>query len=159
MICRSCRVHILSRLSLSARPFPSTAKASPQWRIPQSSRRTYATAAGDSASTAETAAENGPNGKTAAVVSSVQGGMRLDGINYLKNKTEVVAMNDEEYPDWLWSLLDEKKEAGAHGGVDPSCTSSEPPSTTEFSSRSELCLSAFTRRIYISISYRLTANP
>ncbi|PYH41930.1 mitochondrial 54S ribosomal protein mL54 [Aspergillus saccharolyticus JOP 1030-1] len=48
-------------------------------------------------------------------------GTKMNGLNYFKNKPDVVALEDSEYPDWLWGLLDEKKKGKAEqGGVDPS---------------------------------------
>ena len=32
----------------------------------------------------------------------------LQGINYLKGQGPVVALADEEYPEWLWSVLEPK---------------------------------------------------
>ena len=42
----------------------------------------------------------------ATAVSSVAAGTVLKGIGYHANKPEPVAMPDEEYPAWLWKLLD-----------------------------------------------------
>jgi large subunit ribosomal protein L54 len=57
-----------------------------------------------------------PKGKEPAALreprSSVPAGTRLDGLNYLKNKQTPLALEDHEYPEWLWSLLDEAKTAG-----------------------------------------------
>ncbi|KAK7520061.1 mitochondrial 54S ribosomal protein mL54 [Phyllosticta citriasiana] len=39
------------------------------------------------------------------VQSSVPAGTPLKGLNFLKNKTDPVAMEDSEYPDWLWRIL------------------------------------------------------
>lgn len=36
-------------------------------------------------------------------------GTTLKGLNYFKNKPDPVAMEDSEYPEWLWTLLDERK--------------------------------------------------
>ncbi|TFK46671.1 hypothetical protein OE88DRAFT_1601035, partial [Heliocybe sulcata] len=33
----------------------------------------------------------------------------LNGVNYLKGQPEVLALPDEEYPQWLWTLLDKKE--------------------------------------------------
>lgn len=41
--------------------------------------------------------------------SSVKAGTPLKGLAYLKNKDPPVALEDHEYPDWLWGLLDQKK--------------------------------------------------
>lgn len=46
---------------------------------------------------------------TSGVVSSVPAGTPLKGLNYLKNQTDPVAMEDHEYPAWLWEVLSEKK--------------------------------------------------
>jgi large subunit ribosomal protein L54 len=56
--------------------------------------------------------------------SSCPAGTKLNGLNYFKNKPEVLAKEDHEYPDWLWDLLgDSSKSAKAEkGGVDPSST-------------------------------------
>ncbi|KAJ1862430.1 hypothetical protein LPJ73_000752 [Coemansia sp. RSA 2703] len=42
-----------------------------------------------------------------AVVSSATPGTVLKGLNIYKEGKDPVALKDEEYPDWLWSLLDE----------------------------------------------------
>ncbi|WEW58575.1 hypothetical protein PRK78_004043 [Emydomyces testavorans] len=51
------------------------------------------------------------------VTSSVVAGTRLLGLNYLKNKPEVLAMDDNEYPDWLWNLLDNSSAKSAKSGA------------------------------------------
>nr|POF12859.1 54s ribosomal protein l37, mitochondrial [Quercus suber] len=48
-------------------------------------------------------------------VSSVRAGTVLKGLNFLKNKPEPVALEDREYPDWLWTVLDSSKAAKADG--------------------------------------------
>lgn len=53
--------------------------------------------------------------------SSCPAGTKLNGLNYFKNKPDVFAKEDSEYPDWLWNLLgDSGKEKTKQGGVDPS---------------------------------------
>ncbi|PVI08198.1 hypothetical protein DM02DRAFT_501851, partial [Periconia macrospinosa] len=42
------------------------------------------------------------------VRSSVPAGTPLKGLNFFKDKSDPVAMADEEYPDWLWTILDKK---------------------------------------------------
>lgn len=37
----------------------------------------------------------------------------MKGLGYLKNRSQVMAMEDDEYPDWLWTLLEEK-DAGSN---------------------------------------------
>jgi large subunit ribosomal protein L54 len=51
--------------------------------------------------------------------SSCVPGTKLNGLNYFKNKPDVVALEDSEYPEWLWSLLDESSKDAKKGGVDP----------------------------------------
>ena len=50
--------------------------------------------------------------------SSCIAGSRMTGLNYFKNKPDVLALDDSEYPEWLWSLLDGGK-SEKKGGVDP----------------------------------------
>lgn len=55
------------------------------------------------------------------VQSSCPGGTILQGLNYFKNKPNVIAREDSDYPDWLWTLLEDSKSAKkSEGGVDPS---------------------------------------
>ncbi|CAO3638458.1 unnamed protein product [Cunninghamella blakesleeana] len=42
--------------------------------------------------------------------SSVTAGTPLKGINFLKEGKDPIALEDQEYPMWLWDLLDEKKQ-------------------------------------------------
>ena len=48
--------------------------------------------------------------KKAAIASSVPQGTVLKGINYMKEGKDPIALDDSEYPEWLWDLLDEKKQ-------------------------------------------------
>ncbi|KIW22569.1 uncharacterized protein PV07_10854 [Cladophialophora immunda] len=41
--------------------------------------------------------------------SSIPGGKELRGLGYTKAKPKVLAMEDDEYPEWLWKLLDQKR--------------------------------------------------
>jgi large subunit ribosomal protein L54 len=54
--------------------------------------------------------------------SSCVAGTKLNGLNFMKNKPGVFALEDSEYPDWLWGLLDSSKKQTKTelGGVDPS---------------------------------------
>lgn len=38
-------------------------------------------------------------------------GTPLNGLNYIKGKTDPVALADEEYPEWLWNCLEVQKKA------------------------------------------------
>ncbi|KZS99095.1 mitochondrial/chloroplast ribosomal protein L54/L37 [Sistotremastrum niveocremeum HHB9708] len=44
----------------------------------------------------------------AAVVSSCPANTIINGVNYLKGQPPVLALPDEEYPQWLWGLLNNK---------------------------------------------------
>ncbi|KAJ2958628.1 hypothetical protein NQZ79_g5802 [Umbelopsis isabellina] len=63
-------------------------------------------------SQAATAPESTPatGNKKPVVASSAPQGTVLKGINYLKEGKDPVALDDVEYPEWLWELLDEKKQ-------------------------------------------------
>jgi len=43
--------------------------------------------------------------------------MPLKGLGYFKGKDPPVALEDHEYPDWLWGLLDKKGGAKKDGAV------------------------------------------
>lgn len=54
--------------------------------------------------------------------SSCVAGTPLTGLNYIKGKPDIVALEDHEYPDWLWTLLDDStKKSSDTGGVDVAC--------------------------------------
>ncbi|KAG0177812.1 39S ribosomal protein L37, mitochondrial [Apophysomyces sp. BC1034] len=57
----------------------------------------------------EVAAEPAAKPTSARKPSSAPKGTVLKGINFLKDGKDPVALDDAEYPDWLWDLLDEKK--------------------------------------------------
>ncbi|KAL9109136.1 MAG: hypothetical protein Q9227_006227 [Pyrenula ochraceoflavens] len=59
--------------------------------------------------------------KTVKVKSSVAGGQELRGLGYLKTRTIVLAKEDDEYPDWLWTILD--KDAASAEGKGPDLAS------------------------------------
>ena len=44
------------------------------------------------------------------VKSSLTAGAPLRGLDYLKNKDPPLAREDDQYPDWLWTLLDKPSE-------------------------------------------------
>lgn len=53
--------------------------------------------------------------KDAAILvqSAVPAGTELRGLNFLKNGSDPIALKDEEYPPWLWTILEPKKKASA----------------------------------------------
>ncbi|KAH8784731.1 mitochondrial ribosomal protein subunit L37 [Hyaloscypha finlandica] len=50
-------------------------------------------------------------------ISNCKAGTRLKGLNYLKGRDDPVALEDEEYPEWLWRCLDVKKKGGDEEGA------------------------------------------
>ncbi|EEP76566.1 predicted protein [Uncinocarpus reesii 1704] len=129
MLCSRCRTHLLSRL-----PFSRGASSLPPSRNARlnstTQQRTYSTPTNPTqAPAAENSASGDANEATVTTTaaspkasSSVPAGTRLIGLNYFKNKPEILAKEDSEYPDWLWKLLDDptaKAKSGA-GSVDVS---------------------------------------
>ncbi|KAF8896825.1 mitochondrial ribosomal protein L37-domain-containing protein [Mucidula mucida] len=52
-----------------------------------------------------------PKAKPAAFVapkSSCAADTILEGLNYLKDQPPILAKPDEEYPDWLWTVMENK---------------------------------------------------
>jgi hypothetical protein len=57
------------------------------------------------------------------VKSSIAAGTPLKGLNFEKNKTDPVALPDDEYPEWLWTILQrQEKDAEGAGAGDLFCT-------------------------------------
>lgn len=57
------------------------------------------------------------------VKSSIPAGQPLKGLNFLKNAQDPIAMSDDEYPAWLWTILDrQEKKADGAGAGDLFCT-------------------------------------
>ncbi len=52
------------------------------------------------------------------VKSSVPAGQVLKGLNFLKNAQDPVALEDEAYPEWLWSALERKADGEKGDGVE-----------------------------------------
>ncbi len=55
---------------------------------------------------------NKPSKKGPRIPSRVPGGSELKGLGYTKAQPTVVAKEDDEYPSWLWTLLDQPKADG-----------------------------------------------
>lgn len=58
-----------------------------------------------------------PKSQSPLVISSVPAGTPLKGLNFMKGKSDPLAMEDHEYPEWLWRILEDKK-AAAETGTD-----------------------------------------
>lgn len=138
MLCATCRRSLLARLptfrhhvpllSRSVATAPATSNAAPTNPPPPPTDTTAVLSSSFpgisqplstphlSPSTPANAA-SAPGTKSRKVRSSVAGGAVLQGLGYTKAKPQILAKEDEEYPEWLWSVLDEK--GGAAGvGVD-----------------------------------------
>jgi large subunit ribosomal protein L54 len=48
---------------------------------------------------------------TAKLQGSLPGGTELRGLNYIKGSPPIMTMEDNEYPDWLWTILTPKSSA------------------------------------------------
>lgn len=105
MICRTCfrRASALGRQVI----LPKAA--------PVRSNRHFATTAAPgqaAAATDATDATDKAGGEPAAGARSIcVEGTVLAGLNIFKDKTDPVALRDDEYPEWLWSCLDVQKKA------------------------------------------------
>jgi large subunit ribosomal protein L54 len=51
------------------------------------------------------------------VKSSIAAGTPLKGLNFEKNKTDPVALPDEEYPEWLWTILSRQEKSSDGVGM------------------------------------------
>ncbi|MCJ1362136.1 hypothetical protein MMC16_001238 [Acarospora aff. strigata] len=56
-----------------------------------------------------------PKAASSLPVSSVPAGTPLKGLNYLRNATDPVALEDGEYPAWLWGCLEGVRRRGGEG--------------------------------------------
>jgi large subunit ribosomal protein L54 len=73
--------------------------------------------------------------ETKASRSICAAGTPLNGLNFIKGKTDPVALADEEYPEWLWDCLEVQKkdsDAAEDDAGDEFCESF-PPSLQLFS--------------------------
>lgn len=50
-------------------------------------------------------------------MSSCPAGTPLKGLNYLKGRDDPVALKEEEYPEWLWTVMDKDVVEGEEGGA------------------------------------------
>lgn len=151
MICRTClrasralptrRFLSTTRPSLNATPISAAAQSTP--RQPNDSPAATSTSAAQPFSAPLTPTPSPALEKTAAKVaekkaaplvkSSVPAGTPLKGLNFEKAKQDPVAKADDEYPAWLWTILQRQEDKGEVGVLgDLFCTSpslSHPPIT------------------------------
>ncbi|KAF1932123.1 uncharacterized protein M421DRAFT_416850 [Didymella exigua CBS 183.55] len=121
MLCRTClwaarlpsaptrRFLSTSAPRLASAPAPSPSPSTP---APSTQPFSATAALSKAAKTAEKADKKSP-----LVRSSVAAGTPLRGLNFEKNKTDPVARADDEYPDWLWTLLSRQEGAGGDVGA------------------------------------------
>lgn len=55
------------------------------------------------------------------VKSSIPAGQPLKGLNFLKDRQDPIAAPDDEYPAWLWTLLDRQEKKAEQGAGDLFC--------------------------------------
>ncbi len=70
-----------------------------------------------------TAAEAAKKKIAPLVKSSIPAGQPLKGLNFLKDKQDPVALADDEYPSWLWTILDRQEKKAEAGAGDLFCAS------------------------------------
>ncbi|KAI4282735.1 MAG: hypothetical protein L6R35_005323 [Caloplaca aegaea] len=124
MICRCClalRAQLLrpSSITTSIRLI-STSKPSFHPQSPPAATSTSAAQPFSTPFTPSPAKSTDPTGaalpshavSTSPRRSSLKAGTPLKGLAFLKNKEPPIAKEDDEYPSWLWGLLDEGKFGG-----------------------------------------------
>ncbi|ORY30354.1 mitochondrial ribosomal protein L37-domain-containing protein [Naematelia encephala] len=100
----------LARIAQRAAASSSRAAARPIIANFSSSSSFLAESSASSSSVAPTAASGSRSlKKKKTVISECAPGTVLSGLTIYKNKPDPIAKADEEYPDWLWTLLDEEK--------------------------------------------------
>lgn len=130
MICRSCLLRInmtattiprrsftLARALLSAEQPPSSSSTT----APTDNTKTPPLSTPLSAGADDTGASLKP---PPALKSSCIAGTTLDGMNYFKDRGDPVALPDDQYPDWLWKVLD-REETETLDESDLFCTSTD----------------------------------
>ncbi|CAG8959919.1 hypothetical protein HYFRA_00012636 [Hymenoscyphus fraxineus] len=123
MICRSCLLRGISKplthpsrpshqilralsTSTSSTPAPSTP--------PSPSPPTLTTPLPNPLSASLGTPKSKPK-TTVLPISSAPAGKILKGINYIQGRDDPVALKEEEYPEWLWRILDAKKDVDGKG--------------------------------------------
>ena len=152
MICRTCqrasrslptrRLLSTTRPAYNATPISSAAQPTPHQ--PGASPAATSTSAAQPFSAPLTPTPSPALEKTAAKVaekkaaplvrSSVPAGTPLKGLNFEKAKQDPVAKADDEYPAWLWTILQRQEDKGEVGVLgDLFCTCPYPSFPTQLS--------------------------
>lgn len=137
MICRQCHMRLLAQrrvaqsIRTGSRHFSQTAAFRAQPVTAQTTQATNPRPHDKPAATSTSAAQPFSTPLTPAqgvsdlpdsgkqpvkVKSSVPAGTVLKGLNFHKNKQDPVALEDHEYPPWLWTVLNQRGDAAASGG-------------------------------------------
>jgi len=90
---------VLRLRTLHLRSFASKSPAATPKAVPE-----QAVAAGTAQTGAHVQAGAGAGARSCCAPNTV-----LVGLNYLKDQSPVLALPDEEYPPWLWKLLDKSE--------------------------------------------------
>jgi large subunit ribosomal protein L54 len=173
MICSSCRRTLLSRLpnrvcSTSKVRYNSGAPStSPSPRQPsgiglESSKTTPSAIASNTPgisqplstsmlpSTSSASRPNPPKArKKQTLVGSIPGGMPLNGLGYLQAHPTILAKEDDEYPDWLWTLL----------APEPGAASKGVKSAADIAGRSQLFPLLVLPHSLLNLTLLITALP
>ena len=128
MICRRCLLRISSRNALPTIRQLSTSSAQINANTATATNpRPHGLPAATSTSAAQPFSESltySPENvliegqqrkKEVRVQSSIPAGTVLKGLNFMKNKQDPVALEDEEYPGWLWGVLEDVKSNKGRG--------------------------------------------
>ncbi|TVY54876.1 54S ribosomal protein L37, mitochondrial [Lachnellula cervina] len=126
MICRSClrkgassiRPSIFSRSFTTTIPRLDAPTAAPSSSPPAatstSAAQPFSTPLSPTPNDVSLGTSLKPKPKTTSALpaSICPPGSVLKGLNYFKGKEDPIALADEEYPEWLWHVLDVKEKAG-----------------------------------------------
>lgn len=131
MICRRCMQRLARRPPLSHRTFSYTppTRASPTASQQQEAQQSIhddhqgPTSPTQSSTTPSSSSSPPPKAKKTPAAaknvlsspSSVPAGTVLKGLNFLKNQQDPVALEDHEYPEWLWKALQRKGDVSGAG--------------------------------------------
>lgn len=96
---------------------PSTSAHTPSAATSTGAAQPFSTPLSSSPSAAELQAPSNAEKAAPTVKSSVAAGTPLKGLNFVKGKNDPVALEDGEYPAWLWGILKKKGGAESEGGA------------------------------------------
>ncbi|WRT64743.1 uncharacterized protein IL334_001677 [Kwoniella shivajii] len=80
-------------------------------QIPRTAILQFSSSSSSSAASSSSSKQSKPKPKSTKIVSSVPAGTTLTGLSILKDKPDPVALEDDQYPPWLWNLLEDTSKA------------------------------------------------